>query len=229
MSAHNAYSAAPFNGRIELHIDRRKAVVLATGLMLGGFAIAFPPATRQSMFASGLEAGAGAIALAGAMVLLATGFFILIRISLWRGPAIVIDGFGIHDRRSGAVMTPWSCVHDIRVLDRHGGQIGIDLGATPSMPSKRRSPRLWPAQSSDRPGSLAVIDTFFLRSPTGNRILDFVLPMTALTPFDFSETPVSAETLADDAGIARRRTYALWCYIIAACVVPGVAALSIVN
>lgn len=229
MSAQEMYPATPLNDRIEFRVDRRKAAVIATGMMLGSLVIALPPAAHRSLFASGPEAGAAAIALAGAAALLASGLYLFMRTMLWRGPAIVIDGFGIHDRRTGAVMTPWSCVHDIRVLDVHGNHIAIDLGGMRPAPTERRFPVLSAMLRNNRTGSLDVIDTYFLHSPTGNRVLDFVMPMTALTPLDFSETPVSAETLAEDDGIARRRGLARWCFVFAVGVIPGAAALSILH
>jgi hypothetical protein len=229
MSVQETYPAVPFNDRIEIHVDRRKAAIIAAALIAVGLAIALPPAAHQSLSASGAEAAAATIALTGAAALFAAGLHIFMRTTLWRGPAVVIDGFGIHDRRSGAIMMPWSAVRDIRVLDRHGNHIGIDLENSRTAPTERSFPALPVAWRRDHAGSLTVIDTFLLRSPTGNRVLDFVMPMTALTPLDLSETPVSAETLAEDAGIARRRVLTLWCFVIAAGVIPAVAAVSIVS
>lgn len=229
MPVQEIFPAIPLSERIEFHIDRRKAAIIASGMLLGSLAIALPPAVRLSLFASGAEAGAAAIALAGASALLASGLYLFMRVILWRGPALVIDGFGIHDRRSGDIMTPWSCIHDIRVLDMRGNHIGIDLGASQPAPANCGAWAFPAALLGNRAGTLTVIDTFFLRSPTGNRVLDFVMPMTALMPFDFSETPVSAETLAEDDGIARRRVFARWCFVIAVGVIPAVAALSILR
>lgn len=228
MSAFDQDASASIGGRVEFNIDRRKATAMSSGLILAGILIALPPAVHHSIFASGPEASAAAIALAGATALIATGLYLLMRTVLWQGPAIVIDAFGIHDRRAGAIMTPWSCVHDVRILDRHGHHIGIDLGTAPTMPPKSRS--AWPlAALRRRPAeSLTVIDTFFLRSATGNRVLDFVMPLTALTPIDLSDTPVSHETLSADARIARRRTGLVCFFTLIAGLIPCVAALSII-
>ncbi len=74
---------------------------------------------------------------------------------------------------------------------------------------------------------LTVIDTFFLRSQTGNRLLDFIMPLTAMSPLDMSETPVSADTLAADARLARFRIVGLALFIVAAGVVPAIAAATL--
>jgi len=228
MSAFDQGATTSIYGRVEFNIDRRKASAISTGLILAGILIALPPAAHRSIFASGTEASAATVAFAGAALLISTGIYLLMRTALWHGPAIVIDAFGIHDRRSGAIMTPWSCVHDVRILDRHGQHIGIDLGGAPSLPPKGKLP--WPLTALNRhqTESLTIIDTFFLKSVTGNRILDFIMPLTALTPIDLSDTPVSPETLSADARIARKRASMIWVFVLVAGLIPGIAALSII-
>lgn len=207
--------------RIEFHFDRLKAVVIGTSAILAGISIALPPAARRAFEGAPLEMGAASVALAGATTLVAVGLYILMRILLWRGPAVVIDNHGIHDRRTGAVMTPWSSIHDIRVLDRHGHHIGIDTLAS----GNAADPRLPALLRRRHAEPLTVIDTFFLRSKTGNRILDFVMPLTALTPLDMSETPVSEKSLSADATFARNRLLSVSCFVAVAGLLPAAAAI----
>ena len=206
--------------RIEYHIDRRKVALFGSVCVTAGILVAYPPAT-QRMLHSAEYAGAALIALSGAVALLTVGLYLLTRLMFWRGPAVVIDGHGIHDRRAGAIMTPWRCIRDIRVLDRYGHHIGIDT--TGGEMARVRGTE--PLASFTHPSSMTVIDTYFLRSATGDRVLDFVMPLTAMTPIDMSEIPVSEKTLAADAHFARTRTRALIGFILLTVIFPGLAAL----
>jgi len=207
--------------RIEFHFDRLKAVAIGACAILAGISIALPPAARRAFEGAPLEIGAATVALAGATTLVAVGLYILMRILLWRGPAVVIDNHGIHDRRTGSAMTPWSSIHDIRILDRHGLHIGIDTLASGTAIASRL-PALLHRRHAE---PITVIDTFFLRSKTGNRILDFVLPLTALTPLDMSETPVSEKSLSADAAFARNRILSVSCFVAVAGLLPAAAAI----
>lgn len=211
---------APLLYRVEYFIDRRKVAFVGCLSIAAGAMIAYPPAAHQALLTAD-HAGTALVALAGAVALLTVGFYLLTRMLLWRGPAVVIDGNGIHDRRHGAVMTPWRCVRDIRALDRYGHHIGIDTAAGDTTAISGREP----LPLNARPTSMTIIDTYFLRSATGDRVLDFVMPLTAMTPIDMSDVPVSEQTLSADAQIARNRMRAVLCFILAAAFLPGVAAL----
>ena len=230
MSAIDHDFDTPIFPRIEFHVNRLKAAAVGGGAIGAGILIAYPPAVHQSLQGSAMDACVAAIALTGATALVAVGLHILMRMLLWRGPAVVIDGHGIHDRRAGPVMTPWTRVHDIRVLDLHGHHIGIDTlddHAKSSFPTRRVLPWLLSVIGVRHAEPLTVIDTFFLRSITGNRVLDFVMPLTALTPIDLSETPVSEKTLSADATFTRNRVLSLLGFVVMAGVVPAVAAILI--
>jgi hypothetical protein len=216
--------------RVEFHVNRLKAIIMGGGAIGLGILFAFPPAAHRSLQGSTTDVFAAIVALTGAAALIAIGLYILMRMLLWRGPAVVIDGHGIHDRRAGPVMTPWTRVHDVRVLDRHGHHIGIDTLDSLSetvFPVRRRLSRILSQVGLRHAEPVTVIDTFFLRSITGNRVLDFVMPVTALTPIDLSETPVSAKTLAADAAYARNRALSLLCFTAIAGIAPAVAAIAI--
>ena len=230
MSAIDHDFGTPLLPRIEFHVDRLKAMAVGGGTIGAGMMIAFPPTVHQSLQGSAIDVYAALVALAGATALIATGLYILMRVLLWRGPAVVIDGYGIHDRRAGAVMTPWTRVHDVRILDRHGHHIGIDTLdglAETGFPACRRPSRLSLLIGLRHAEPVTVIDTFFLRSVTGNRVLDFVMPLTALTPIDLSETPISEKTLSADATFARNRACLLAGFVVTACILPAIAAFRI--
>lgn len=205
MSTAHCDFGPPFAERVEFHFDRRKAFAIGGCASVSGFFIASALTNGLLSETSAFEVLAVVLGLIGAAVLSAFGLFILLHVMLRRGPAIVIDRHGIHDRRSGAAMTPWSCIHDIRVFDRYGLHIGIDTQATAHPERHRLITRLRRLIARDHAEPITVIDTYFLKSATGNRTLDFVMPMTALTPINLSETPVSAETLSADAAFARAR------------------------
>ncbi|MGH6618439.1 MAG: hypothetical protein ACREF6_02740 [Alphaproteobacteria bacterium] len=169
---------------------------------------------------------AAGLALTGASSLIAAGAFVLVRLLLRRGAVVVIDTNGIHDRRIDDALLPWSRIRDIRVLDRHGNHIGIetlDDDADAAIGSPHATPRY------ARTMPVTVIDTFFLRSRSGNRILDFIVPITAVAPIDMSETPVSEETLSADARISWRRKAAIATFVAAAAVAPAAAATFLVT
>jgi hypothetical protein len=211
----SVYSVPPLN-TVEFHFDRRKASLVGGTGVLAGLLIAWPTAAAEALYGAAPEFAAAIVALAGAAALVATGLFLLMRILLWRGPVVVINGLGIHDRRRGAIMTPWSCVQDVRPLDLYGRHIAI---ASYTGPENLAPPDREP---------MAVIDTFFLKSVTGNRVLDFVMPITAMTPIDMSEMPVSDATLTADAALARRRQLFTAAFVATAGVIPAIAALHIV-
>lgn len=218
--------AGPLFNRVEFHIDRRRAAAVGAAAILAGGMIAFPVAIRQTAL-PGAEMLIAAIALGGAFALVTAGVFLFLRLLVVRGAVLVIDSRGIHDRRSGSALMPWSQIHDIRPLDRHGRHIGIETVESAELPPAApvSQPTRMPDYSSEH--RLTVIDTYFLRSQTGNRLLDFIMPLTAMSPLDMSETPVSADTLAADARLARFRIVGLALFIVAAGVVPAIAAATL--
>lgn len=218
--------AGPLFNRVEFHIDRRRAAAVGTAAILAGGMIAFPVAIRQTA-SPGAEMLIAAIALAGAFALVTAGVFLFLRLLAVRGAVLVIDSRGIHDRRSGSALMPWSQIHDIRTLDRHGRHIGIETVEPADLPPAAHIGRPIEMQHCSPGHRLTVIDTYFLRSQTGNRLLDFIMPLTAMSPLDMSETLVSADTLAADARIARFRSVGLALFIVAAGVVPAIAAATL--
>jgi hypothetical protein len=120
MSAIESNNAIFGHNRVEFHVDRVKAIVIALSSILFGLVLAVPPSMHTASVASGSAVVSAFVALGGAVVLVAVGIYLLLRVAMWRGPAVVIDAFGIHDRRAGAVMTPWSTIQDLRFLDPHG-------------------------------------------------------------------------------------------------------------
>jgi hypothetical protein len=230
MSAAALDLGVPLFHRVEFHPDRRKAAAVGIAAVIAGGMIAYPAAIRQAPLQGFAEMLTAAIAVAGATMLIAAGAYMLLRLLLWQGAAIIIDSQGIHDRRAGDAVMPWSIIHDIRILDRHGHHIGIEtIAATPEQPARRQG---WmPARMrQSHANRVTVIDTFFLRSRTGNRVLDFVMPLTALAPVDMSETPVSEDTLSADARLARLRIAAVVLFVLAAGVIPaGAATILLLN
>lgn len=219
--------AGPLFNRVEFHIDRQRAAVVGTAAILAGGMIALPVAIRQSALPGSAEMLVAAIALSGAFALVTAGVFLFLRLLAARGAILVIDSRGIHDRRSGSALMPWSQIHDIRTLDRHGRHIGIETVVPADLPPAALASRPTEIPNRAPVHRLTVIDTYFLRSQTGNRLLDFIMPLTAMSPLDMSETPVSAETLAADARIARFRVVGLAIFIVAAGVVPAIAAATL--
>lgn len=217
--------AGPLFNRVEFHIDRRRAAAVGTAAILAGGMIAFPVAIRTT--SPGAEMLIAAIALAGAFALVTAGVFLLLRLLAVRGAVVVIDSRGIHDWRSGSALMPWSQIHDIRTLDRHGRHIGIETVEPADPPPSAHVGSPNGMQDCPTGYRLTVIDTYFLRSQTGNRLLDFIMPLTAMSPLDLSETLVSADTLAADARIARFRIVGLALFIVAAGVVPAIAAATL--
>jgi len=225
MSATQQEFTTPLLPRVEFHVNRLKAVSVGGCAIALGMLIAYPPAAHQALRGTPQEICTAVVALSGATALVGFGLYILMRLLLWRGPAVVIDGHGVHDRRTGSIMLPWSCIHDIRPLDRHGGRerhIGIDTHAA----RKASGPLARLGLRHSEP--VAIIGTFFLRSVTGNPVLDFVMPLTAMTPIDMSETPVSERTLSADAAFARNRFAFMLGFAVAAGFIPAVASFLIV-
>ncbi len=210
--------AAPSSAKIEFHVDRLRAAGVAIAALLGGGLIAYPAAARWSGIDRPTELLAAAVALVGASMLIAAGLFVATRLLLRRDALVVIDADGIHDRRTTDAPLPWSRIHDIRVLDRHGHHIGIETREDGAEADGA-------ASHSVLPRPITVIDTFFLRSGSGNRFLDFILPITAAAPIEMSETPVSADTLSADARISRNRKAAVSLFILAAAILPSAAAI----
>ena len=215
------FGAAPLE-KVEFHIDRRRAAGVAAAAMLAGGLIACPALTRWPLIDELGELLAAAVAFGGGVILIAAGFYVALRLLLRRGAIVVIDADGIHDRRRTDAPLPWSRIRDIRALDRHGRHIGIE---TSDEDGGKASLCPTIGQHGAPPRCVTVIDTFFLRAATGNRFLDFILPITALAPIDMSETPVSADILSADARLSRRRVAAVFLFVAAAAVVPGTAAI----
>lgn len=216
--------APPFN-KVEFHVDRKRAAGVGAAAIAAGVLIAYPALAHRTPFDGTGELLAAGLALVGASSLIAAGTFVLLRLLLRRGAVVVIDTNGIHDRRTDAALLPWSRIHDIRVLDRHGNHIGVetldDAGEATAGCSRSA-----PSHAHAMP--VTVIDTFFLRSNSGNRILDFIVPITAVAPIDMSETPVSEETLSADARLSWRRKAAVVIFVAVAAVAPAVAAALLV-
>jgi hypothetical protein len=208
------FGGAPFE-KVEFHIDRRKATGVAAAAILAGGLIAAPALAQWHLIDDAGKLLAAIVALGGAAMLIAAGFLVTLRLLLRRGAVVTIDTHGIHDRRTSDGPLPWSRIHDIRVLDRRGHHIGIETLEEPRDDSGK----------CVQPRPVTVIDTFFLRAASGDRLLDFMLPITALAPIDMSETPVDADTLSTDARLAHRRMAAVSLFIVAAAVVPGVASV----
>lgn len=215
MSVASLGFAMPPLEKVEFHVDRRRAAGVAVTAILAGGLIASPALMQWHLIDEAGKLMAAVVALGGATVMVMAGVFISVRLLLRRDALVVIDADGIHDRRTSGAPLPWSRIHDIRVLDRHGHHIGIET----------RDEHGDGTCSGERPGPITVIDTFFLRAASGNRFLDFILPITALAPIDMSETPVSADTLSADARISRRRVAAVSLFITAVAAGPGAAAL----
>jgi hypothetical protein len=213
--------AAPSSAKIEFHVDRLRAAGVASAALLAGGLIGYPAAVRWLWLDQPAELLAAVVALAGASMLIAAGLFVAIKLLLRRDALVVIDADGIHDRRTTDAPLPWSRIHDIRVLDRYGHHIGIETreDSAEAGDAALRSPH------SGLPRPITVIDTFFLRSGSGNRFLDFILPITAVAPIEMSETPVSADTLSADARISRNRKAAVSLFILAAAILPSAAAI----
>lgn len=225
MSAASLDAVAPLFDKVEFHVDRGRAASVGAAAVVVGALIAYPALLHRAPLEGMGELLAAGLALTGASSLIAAGAFVLVRLLLRRGAVVVIDANGIHDRRTDAALLPWSRIHDIRVLDRHGNHIGIETL------DDAADATIGCLQAASRPAHtmpVTVIDTFFLRSRSGNRILDFVVPITALAPIDMSETPVSEETLSADAQISSRRKAAIVAFVAAAAVAPAIAATFLV-
>lgn len=211
-TASQGFWVPPFD-RVEFHADRMRAALVATAALLAGAAFSAPALTHWSSIGNVGELFAAAMGICGGCALLGAGVSLMLQLLLRRGPIVVIDTNGIHDRRTGSGPLPWSHIQDIRPLDRDGRHIGIETCDETSGPHCRQ---------------ITVIDTFFLRAANGNRALDFILPITAMAPIDMSETPLSAATLAADRRLARRRILANSLFVVATVLAPGAAGILLV-
>ena len=220
-AASQGFGAVPFE-KVEFHIDRRRAAGVAASATLAGALIASPALTRWPLIGEPAEELAAVVAFGGGAILIAAGVFVVLRLLLRRGAVVVIDTDGIHDRRRTDAPLPWSRINDIRVLDRHGRHIGIET-RDDTCDKAGGWPKIGQYGAPRR--HVTVIDTFFLRAASGNRFLDFILPITALAPIDMSETPVSADILSADARLSRRRLAAVFLFVAMAAVIPGTAAI----
>lgn len=226
MSGASLDAVVPLFDKVEFHVDRGRAAVVGAAAVAAGALIAYPALLHRTALEGMGELLAAGLALAGASSLIAAGVFVLVRLLLRRGAVVVIDTNGIHDRRTDDFVLPWSRIRDIRVLDRHGNHIGIET-LDDAADAAIGSPQATPRHARTMP--VTVIDTFFLRSRSGNRILDFIVPIAAVAPIDMSETPVSEETLSADARISWRRKAAIATFVAAAAVAPAAAATFLVT
>lgn len=221
MSAASFESFPPLFDKVEFHVHRLRAAAVGAAAIIAGGVIACPAVALRPSVAAAPESLAAGIALAGASALIATGTFVLLRLMSRHDPVVVVDAAGIHDRRTEPNLLPWSSIRDIRILDRHGRRIGIETLNEASDPAAQA-----PAARSGAPAKpITVIDTFFLRSTSGNRILDFIVPITAMAPIDLSETPVSEDRLSEDMRLSRRRTSAILIFLALAGIIPAAASV----
>lgn len=213
--------AYPVIDRVAFHVDRLRvsgAVLTLSGLaaLFAYTVVAHPVSGNGSM-----DLIARLLTTVGAIALISTAFVLCVSHLFRRGPVVTIDERGVQDRRIGGYILPWHLIQDIRFLDDAGGRIGIDVDATTVLPARRP---LLPALLHRRTGNpMPIIDTFFLRSICGNRMLDFLIPLTAFADIDLVETPVSPEALRQDAQIARRHDYRIAAFATIAVLLPALA------
>ncbi len=213
--------ATPLIDRVAFHIDRLRVIGTVTGLFGLAALFAYSVVAHPASGTGSIELIARLLTGTGVIVLISTATVVGIRNLFWRGPVVTIDERGVHDRRIGAHILPWHHIQDIRFLDESGGRIGIDVDATTALPS-RHSP-LVAALRLRRRNTMPIIDTFFLRSICGNRMLDFLIPMTAFAHIDLAETPICPEALRRDAQSARRHGHRIAAFAIIAILLPAVA------
>lgn len=175
--------------------------------------------------ASGFSAAATSIAAIGAFLSALGAALLYNRYIARHGPVIVIDADGIRDHRVAAQPIPWMFVSDLRPLDSWGFRVAVqfDAMAIPANDNTHRSSPWWRRSERDS----LIIDTFFLRSRTGNRLLDLLLPMTEMAPIDFTEQSSGPQAIAEDARKSRR-----WCcvaalYVAFALILPTMASASL--
>lgn len=190
--------ATPPLSRATYRFDRRRVLAYMLFAALPAAIMTFAaldPAQRDDSLADLI---AITVASAGAVLLLATTIRLGLPMLLWRGPVLSIDAFGILDRRLLPFALPWRVVKDVRSLDADGYRIAIEIDPTASFQPAdfvARRPR-WVFASS--PHSITVVDTFFLRTASGHRLLDILMPVTAFAPLDLNELPVTEKTRAAD-------------------------------
>lgn len=210
----------PFFDRVDIFVDRGRlvacgaaAALLIAGLIFG-LAHLFP-------FSSLDYRVAASIVLTGIVMLSAKILAHCYRVPRWWTPVLTVDSHGVTDRRLGPEAIPWERIRDIRLLDDWGYRITLDIHAIPSCKSESRN---LPARSA-APGADAanpVIDTFFLRTPTGNRVMDIVMPMTMFAPIDFTlavptQDVLDADRAASRAGRQAHASFALFAIILPIC------------
>ncbi len=211
----------PVIDRVTFHVDRLRvggAILALSGLAaLFAYAVATHPATGIGL----MDLIARALTMVGAIALMSTATVLCFSHLFRRGPVVTIDERGVQDRRIGGYILPWNHIQDVRFLDDTGGRIGIDVNATTVLPAEhsplRRLLPIWPNNP------MPVIDTFFLRSICGNRMLDFLIPVTAFADIDLVATPVSPESLRQDARTARLHEYRIAAFATVAILLPTLA------
>lgn len=211
----------PVIDRVTFHIDRLR--VIGAILALSGLAaiFVFTIATPAGATAGPMHAIARTLSTAGAIALVSTAIVLCFSHLFRRGPVVTIDERGVQDRRIGGFILPWQHIQDVRFLDDTGGRIGIEVNATTVLPIKRSPLQILLPPRSNHP--MPVIDTFFLRSICGDRMLDFLIPMTAFAHVDLVETPVSPEALRQDARIARLHEARIAAFATLAVLLPTLA------
>ena len=213
------------NVRVEFHVNRVTAgacVMTALALAVAWGYLAFAaPAPLNGI----VDAAAAGAAIVGALLLLCAAFHIARRYVVTGGTVVAIDERGILDRRLSPYVLPWSHIHDIRLLDRQGYQVGVEIDPLTLMAPRRRSTVYGSAASAAESGRVAIISTVFLQSAFRDRAMGFLMPLTAFSPNDFNETPVSEATRrADEHRVLRRRRCAIT-FGVLAFVMPAVANL----
>lgn len=211
----------PVIDRVTFHVDRLR--VSGAVLSLFGLAALFAYAVVMHPVAEIGSMGliARAVTMTGAVALMSTATILCFSHLFRRGPVVTIDERGVQDRRIGGYILPWHHIQDVRFLDDTGGRIGIDVNATTVLPVKRSPLRVLLPMWSKNP--MPIIDTFFLRSICGNRMLDFLIPVTAFADIDLVETPVSPEALRQDARTARLHEYRIGAFATVAILLPTLA------
>lgn len=212
---------SPVIDRVAFHVDRLRvsSVIFALAGLAALFSyavVAHPPSDAGSM-----DMIARALTTVGAIALISTAIVLCVSHLFQRGPVVTIDERGVQDRRIGGYILPWHHIQDIRFLDDTGGRIGIDVNATTVLPARRAPLQAFLRIRPSNP--MPIIDTFFLRSICGNRMLDFLIPITAFTHIDFVETPVSPEALRMDARIARQHDHRIAAFATIAILLPALA------
>jgi hypothetical protein len=213
--------ASPVIDRVAFHVDRLRvsgAILTLSGLAaLFAYAVVANPASG----AGSMDLIARLLTTVGAIALISTALVLCISHLFRRGPIVTIDERGVQDRRIGGYILPWQHIQDVRFLDDTGGRIGIDVDATTVLPARRAPLRALLRLRPSNP--MPVIDTFFLRSICGNRMLDFLIPMTAFADIDLVETPVSPEAMRMDARIARQHEHRIAAFATVAILLPALA------